>query len=429
MEYIVHHRCRELSAAGDRLNLPYGTRLNTIGDFIATAEGRAICFTTSELAHRYMARNDDGRGLGTGQGLLGHRLQPERARSADGRSPPAVHPTGRSKCWSGSGAATLYRTQRPSYSTTPSSRQSQRNCSTSQGRSTSNRKRRTPPCTRSSAPGKSSPSATPPDTSPGTRTPGRWWRPTAEDAIGVSVAGTLYNLNGGSGIPDAPEAVVSEVEGGEMVFIAISQADAVSTTSGIAFVAMAEAGTIDGVTAGEHADLFSPWAYPVNYTVGQIRRYTDGKLYKCLQAHTSQADWTPDTAVSLWVSISDPAEEWPEWSQPLGAHDAYSKGAKVSHNGKHWISDLDANVWEPGQYGWTEAPGGGPGGMSNLQMIEALCTLCEEQSRIIRAMALRLGELGDTALKDEIAKADARYRQIIGSEEWPDPCPEGREEA
>ena len=33
---------------------------------------------------------------------------------------------------------------------------------------------------------------------------------TAEDAIGVSVAGTLYNLNGGSGIPDAPAAVVSE---------------------------------------------------------------------------------------------------------------------------------------------------------------------------------------------------------------------------
>lgn len=64
--------------------------------------------------------------------------------------------------------------------------------------------------------------------------------------------------------------------------------------------------------------------------------------------------------------------------------------------------------------------------MSNLQMIEALCTLCEEQSRIIRAMALRLGELGDTALKDEIAKADARYRQIIGSEGMARPLP-GRE--
>ena len=64
---------------------------------------------------------------------------------------------------------------------------------------------------------------------------------------------------------------------------------------------------------------------------------------------------TPDTAVSLWVSISDPAEEWPEWSQPLGAHDAYEQGAKVSHNGKHWISDVAANVWEPGVYGWTAA--------------------------------------------------------------------------
>ena len=39
----------------------------------------------------------------------------------------------------------------------------------------------------------------------------------------------------------------------------------------------------------------------------------------------------------------------------LGAHDAYEQGAKVSHNGKHWISDVAANVWEPGVYGWTEA--------------------------------------------------------------------------
>ena len=66
--------------------------------------------------------------------------------------------------------------------------------------------------------------------------------------------------------------------------------------------------------------------------------------------------------------------------------------------------------------------------MSNLQMIEALCTLCEEQSRLIRAMALRLGELGDTALKDEIAKADERYKSIIGAEECPYSCPEGGED-
>lgn len=50
----------------------------------------------------------------------------------------------------------------------------------------------------------------------------------------------------------------------------------------------------------------------------------------------------------------NPLEEFPEWVQPLGAHDAYSKGAKVSHNGEKWTSDVDSNVWEPGVYGWTK---------------------------------------------------------------------------
>lgn len=107
------------------------------------------------------------------------------------------------------------------------------------------------------------------------------------------------------------------------------------------------------MTAGEHAELFSPWEYPVAYTAGQIRERS-GKLYKCLQAHTSQADWKPEDSPSLWVGISDPAEEWPEWSQPVGSTDAYAKGAKVSHNSKRWTSNVYANVWEPGVYGWTE---------------------------------------------------------------------------
>ena len=80
----------------------------------------------------------------------------------------------------------------------------------------------------------------------------------------------------------------------------------------------------------------------------------NGLLYRCVQAHTSQATWTPEAAASLWTRIADPTQEWPEWIQPTGAHNAYAKGAKVSHNGKHWISDVDANVWEPGVYGWTE---------------------------------------------------------------------------
>ena len=177
---------------------------------------------------------------------------------------------------------------------------------------------------------------------------------TADNAIGVSVAGTLYNLNGGKEIPEAPDAIVSDVEGWELIFSTMAQVDTVNTTNGIAFVAMAEAGTIDDVTAGEHVDLFTPWAYPVSYTEGQLRQY-GGKLYRCISAHTSQADWTPDITASLWKEAADPAEEWPEGSQPLGAHDAYNAGDKVSHNGQHYTSDVDGNVWEPGVYGWTEA--------------------------------------------------------------------------
>ena len=101
-------------------------------------------------------------------------------------------------------------------------------------------------------------------------------------------------------------------------------------------------------------ELFPAWKAGISYAVGDRVSY-DRLLYKVIQAHTSQTDWTPAAAASLFVRVDDPAEEWPEWRQPTGGHDAYSKGAKVSHNGKRWISDVDANVWEPGAYGWSEA--------------------------------------------------------------------------
>lgn len=103
--------------------------------------------------------------------------------------------------------------------------------------------------------------------------------------------------------------------------------------------------------------LFPRWQTDHTYNIGDRVSYitTEAGLYKCLQDHISQDDWTPDVAVSLWTKIADPSQEWPEWIQPTGAHDAYSKGDKVSHQNKHWISDVDNNTWEPGIYGWTEA--------------------------------------------------------------------------
>lgn len=108
---------------------------------------------------------------------------------------------------------------------------------------------------------------------------------------------------------------------------------------------------LDDAQAESVSTLFDEWRSGISYIVGD-RRTFEGLLYRCVQAHTSQADWTPPTVPALWVRTS--TEEWPEWIQPTGAHDAYDKGAKVSHNEKHWINDVDANVYEPGVYGWTE---------------------------------------------------------------------------
>ena len=108
---------------------------------------------------------------------------------------------------------------------------------------------------------------------------------------------------------------------------------------------------VDDETALDHIEAFPKWEVGKAYKKDERIRYI-GDLYKVLQDHTSQADWSPDKAVSLYVKVS--IEEFPEWVQPTGAHDSYMKGDKVSHIGKHWESDIDANTYEPGIYGWSE---------------------------------------------------------------------------
>lgn len=108
---------------------------------------------------------------------------------------------------------------------------------------------------------------------------------------------------------------------------------------------------LDDSTALNAMALYSPWEVGKAYAVNDRRRY-GVNLYKCVQAHTSQADWTPDSVPALWVKIS--TEEWPEWVQPTGAHDAYNTGDKVTYNGKRYVSRIDANVHSPEAYpaGW-----------------------------------------------------------------------------
>lgn len=167
-----------------------------------------------------------------------------------------------------------------------------------------------------------------------------------EEALGIIIRGLPYAFS--NTINEMPEAIgvvqANKVDGGELILN--NQA-----TTSIVFTTIAEKGDLDDVTITEHSDEFEGWVSNKAYAAGAIRRYGD-KLYRCVQAHTSQDDWTPDTAVSLWTPIGNPNEEFPQWAQPVGAHDAYQLGDKVTHNDIKYISNVANNVWEPGVHGW-----------------------------------------------------------------------------
>ena len=110
--------------------------------------------------------------------------------------------------------------------------------------------------------------------------------------------------------------------------------------------------TLDDETALTGVELFPAWAVNKAYAVNDRTQY-NGTLYKCVQAHTSQADWMPSVTPALWKTVS--LDEYPEWVQPTGAHDAYSIGDKVTYNGQHYVCTSNANVYAPDVYGWEEA--------------------------------------------------------------------------
>ena len=90
--------------------------------------------------------------------------------------------------------------------------------------------------------------------------------------------------------------------------------------------------------------------------VGEYIQYND-KLYKVLQAHTVQEQWTPEAAPSLFAEVlTDPTGQTIlEWKQP-GSTNPYMKGDKVKFEGKIYQSLIDNNVWSPAAYpqGWEE---------------------------------------------------------------------------
>ena len=120
------------------------------------------------------------------------------------------------------------------------------------------------------------------------------------------------------------------------------------------------AASLSDEQAMEIATVYDAWNVGKAYAVGEFVTYGenavgDPQLYKVVQAHTSQADWTPDAAVSLFVAVGLDESGYPVWSQPAGAHDAYNTGDIVSYNGTLYQSTMDGNIYSPASYppGWT----------------------------------------------------------------------------
>ena len=115
------------------------------------------------------------------------------------------------------------------------------------------------------------------------------------------------------------------------------------------------AASLDDEDALEAPELFPKWQSGVSYSIGARVLY-ESVLYRCLQTHTSQDDWTPTAAVSLWAKVLVPTDEIPVWEQPDSTN-PYMTGDKVYYptiSDPVYESVIDNNVWSPDAYpaGW-----------------------------------------------------------------------------
>ena len=119
--------------------------------------------------------------------------------------------------------------------------------------------------------------------------------------------------------------------------------------SSLMFVHLAQNEEFDDVTITEHFDLFPVWTVDWTGKVGSLVQ-DEGQLYRKVNVdfNTPYPSSKPSTDASQWKLVGDPGEEYPEWSQPLGAHDAYQVGDKVTYNGKKWVCKVGNNIYAPG---------------------------------------------------------------------------------
>ena len=117
--------------------------------------------------------------------------------------------------------------------------------------------------------------------------------------------------------------------------------------------------TLSDEQAMEVATVYPKYQIGKAYKIDEIFTYGenevgDPQLYRVVQDHTSQENWTPDTTPSLYTPIGLTDEGYPIWSRPTGSHDAYNIGDIVDFNGILYKSLINGNTYSPEEYpaGW-----------------------------------------------------------------------------
>ena len=133
-----------------------------------------------------------------------------------------------------------------------------------------------------------------------------------------------------------------------MRFDILEQAQAIRNSMNIVITTLTDEEAVNVI------ELYMPWKSGEVVAVDDMRR-DEGKLYRCLQTHTTQDDWHPASVPALWVEIA-PAGEYREIKDNMLSTEAFALGEIGWYQTKDnlYKSLIDANVYTPASYpaGW-----------------------------------------------------------------------------
>ena len=95
--------------------------------------------------------------------------------------------------------------------------------------------------------------------------------------------------------------------------------------------------------AAQAAQLYDEWSPEAAYEAGyRVRR--GGRVYRALQAHTAQADWPPETAVSLWTEICETHSGAADDPIPYSGNMALEAGKHYEQGGVVYLCTRSSDV-------------------------------------------------------------------------------------